>query len=166
MKYSPSPRPFEQGVLGVNRRYDNLDSCGEPLFGLESGQSSPELEDAIRREVLSRSMRCMSSCDANGRLLSPEYASLSDKEMSLDQVRSEGLRQWNMHMDVEYQYETFNGLPVYYGGDMYDSEDTEEYDPLEMAHAAYVEDYNFDVKEGMELMTYTRRLPDGGDAGA
>ena len=79
---------------------------------------------------------------------------------------SEGLRQWNMHMDVEYQYETFNGLPVYYGGDMYDSEDTEEYDPLEMAHAAYVEDYNFDVKEGMELMTYTRRLPDGGDAGA
>ena len=75
--------------------------------------------------------------------------------MSLDEVRSEGLRQWNMDMDVEYQYETFNGLPVYYGGDMYDSEDMEEYDPLEMAHVAYVEDYNFDVPEGMELMTYT-----------
>ena len=67
-------------------------------------------------------------------------------------------------MDVEYQYETFNGLPVYYGGDLYDSEDTEEYDPLEMSRMAYVEDYNFDVLEGMELMTYTRRLPDGGDA--
>ena len=29
-----------------------------------------------------------------------------------------------MDMDVEYQYETFNGLPVYYGGDLYDSEDS------------------------------------------
>ena len=47
---------------------------------------------------------------------------------------------------------------------MYDSEDSEEYDPLEMARAAYVEDYNFDVPEGMELMTYTRRRPDGGEA--
>ena len=33
-----------------------------------------------------------------------------------------------------------------------------------MARAAYVEDYNFDVPEGMELMTYTRCRPDGGDA--
>ena len=39
---------------------------------------------------------------------------------------------------MEYGYETFNGLPVYYGGDMYDAEDPEEYDPLEMARAAYV----------------------------
>ena len=41
-----------------------------------------------------------------------------------------------MDMDVEYQYETFNGLPVYYGGDVYDAEDMEEYDPLGMARAA------------------------------
>ena len=39
-----------------------------------------------------------------------------------------------------------------------------EYDPLEMTRAACVEDYDFDVPEGMELMTYTRCLPDGGDA--
>ena len=64
----------------------------------------------------------------------------------------------------KYQYETFNGLPVYYGGDMYDSEDSEEYDPLEMARAACVEDYDFNVPEGMELMTYTRCRPDGGEA--
>ena len=106
----------------------------------------------------------VSARDVNGLLLSPENACLGDKEMSLDEVRSEGLRQWNMDMDVEYQYETFNGLPVYYGGDMYDSEDSEEYDPLEMARAAYVEDYNFDVPEGMELMTNTRRRLDGGEA--
>ena len=30
-------------------------------------------------------------------------------------------------MDIEYQYETFNGLPVYYGGDKYDSDDSEEF---------------------------------------
>ena len=47
---------------------------------------------------------------------------------------------------------------------MYDSEDSEEDDPLERARAAYVEDYNFDVPEGMELMIYNRRRPDGGEA--
>ena len=147
-EHLPSSEPLEQSVLDVSKRYDNLKSSKEMQFSSDPGQSSPELEDAIRREVLrSCSMRSMSSCDVNGRLLSPEYASLSDTEMSLDQVRSEGLRQWNMDMDVEYQYETFNGLPMYYSGDMYDSEDPEEYDPFEMARAAYVEDNNF-VPEG------------------
>ena len=64
-------------------------------------------------------------------MLSPDNAGLGDKDMSLDEVRSEGLGWWNMDMDLEYQYETFNGLPVYYGGDMYDSEAPEEYDHLD-----------------------------------
>ena len=164
-EHLPNSKPWDQSVLDMTRRQDNLKSSEGTQLGYDTGQSSPELEDDIRREVLrNRSMRYMSSCDVNGRLLSPEHANLSDTEMSLDQVRSEGLRQWNMDMDVEYQYETFNGLPVYYGEDMYDSEDMEEYDPVETARAAYVEDYNFDVPEGMELMTYNRRLPDDGDA--
>ena len=33
-------------------------------------------------------MGCVSAHDVTGRLLSPEYAILSDKEMSLDEVRS------------------------------------------------------------------------------
>ena len=157
VEYLPSLRPFEHGVLDVNRRYDNVDSSDEPQFGSDSRQSSLELEDAIRHEVLkSRSMGCVPDRDVKGLMSSPEEACFSDKEMSLDEVRSEGLRQWNMDMDVEYQYETFNCLLVYYGGDMYDSEDSEGYDPLEMARAAHAEDYNFDVPEGMELMTYTR----------
>ena len=45
---------------------------------------------------------------------------------------------------------------------MYDSEDSEEDDPLELVRAAYVEDYNFDVPEGMELMVYKRCHPDDG----
>ena len=46
-------------------------------------------------------------------------------------------------MDIEYQYETFNGLPVYYGGDRYDSDDTEEFIP--------------NGPDGMEYMTGDNR---------
>ena len=45
------------------------------------------------------------------------------------------------------QYETFNGMPVYYGCDMYDSEESDWDNPYALASAAYVEDYNFDVPE-------------------
>ena len=70
-------------------------------------------EDAIRREVLrNRSIGYRSFREINDQLLSPEHANLSDAGIFLDQVHSEGLRQWNMVMDVEYHYETFNGLPV------------------------------------------------------
>ena len=67
--------------------------------------------------------------------------------------------------DILDQYETFNGLPVYYGGDMYDSEDSEWDDPYALASAAYVEDYNFDVPEGMDLMVHRQsQIPDGSEA--
>ena len=116
--------PLEHSVLDMEMRNDNLDSSNEPQFGSYLGQFNLELEDAIRREVLmSWLMGRVSANDVNGLLLSPENTRLGDKEMSRDEVRSEGLRQWKMDMDVEYQYETFNGLPVYYSGDMYDSED-------------------------------------------
>ena len=76
-----------------------------------------------------RSMGYMSSREVNGLLLLPDHVNLSDAEISLDQVRSEGLRQWNMDMDIEYQYKTVSGLPMYYGGDMYDLDDTDEFIP-------------------------------------
>ena len=107
-------------------------------------------EDAIRRELLrNRSMGYRSSREINDLLLSPEHANLSDAGIFLDQVRSEGLQQWNMVMDVEYHYETFNGLPVYYGGDLYDTEDTDKFDP--------------DVQEGIDFITYTHSRMDGGE---
>ena len=52
------------------------------------------------------------------------------------------------------QYETFNGMPVYYGGDLYDSENSDWDDPYALASAAYVEDHNFDVPEGIDLMVH------------
>ena len=61
-------------------------------------------------------------------------------------------RCWNTDRDILNQYETFNGLPVYYGSDLYDSEDSELDDPWALASAVYAEDYNFDVPDGMDLM--------------
>ena len=138
--------------------------CSALATCLEYGHGKFDITDAMRREALRiRSTGRVSAVSINGLILPSEEDCLSGKEMSLEDVSSEGLRQWNMDMDVEYQYETFNGLPVYYGGDMYDSEDSED-DPLERARAVYVEDYNFDVPEGMELMAYNQRRPDGGEA--
>ena len=74
---------------------------------------------------------------------------MSDAGIVLDQVRSEGLRQWNMVMNVKYDYETFYGLPVYYGGDLHDTEDTDEFDP--------------DVQEGIDFITYTYSRPECGE---
>ena len=86
--------PLEHSVLDMEMRNDNLDNSDEPQFGSDLRQSSLELEDAIRREVLkSRSMSRVSARDVNSLLLSPENACLGDKEMSLDEFRSEGLRQ-------------------------------------------------------------------------
>ena len=56
--------------------------------------------------------------------------------------------------DVQDQYGTFNGMLVYYGDDLYDSEDSDWDDPYALASAAYIEDYNFDVPEGMDLMVH------------
>ena len=72
-----------------------------------------------------------------------------------------GFQRWNTDGDVEDQYETFNGMPVYYGGELYDSDWD---DPFSLASAAYEEDYNFDVPEGMDLMVHRHgRIPDSAD---
>ena len=80
VKDPPHPSPFEQGALGVNRRYDYLNSCDEPQSGSDSGQSSLEWEDVIRHAVLkSRSMGRVPGHDDNGLMLSPVEACCGDK---------------------------------------------------------------------------------------
>ena len=75
-----------------------------------------------------------------------------------------GFQRWNTDGDVEDQYETFNCMPVYYGGDLYDSEDSDRDDPYALASAAYVKDCNFDPPEGMDLMVHRHsRIPDSLD---
>ena len=66
--------------------------------------------------------------------------------------------------DILDRFETFNDMPVYYGGDLYDSEDSDWDDPYAIASAAYVEDYDFDVPAGIDLMVHDRRRgPYGSD---
>ena len=61
-------------------------------------------------------------------------------------------------------FETFNGTPVYCGSDLYDSEYSDWDDLYALASAAYVEDYNFDVPEGMDLMVHHHsRFPESSD---
>ena len=149
-EHLPTSYSLEQSDSIISESQDYLKNTEGMQFGYDIGNSSPELEDAIRREVLRNcSMGYMSSREVNGPLLLPEHVNLSNGEISLDQVRSEGLRQWTMDMDIEYQYKTFSGLPMYYGGDMFDSDDTNEFVP--------------NAPDGMECMTYTQRLPGGGD---
>ena len=93
--------------------------------------------------------------------LSPAEVRLGAGDVYNDDNSTVGLQCWNTEGDVLDQYETFNGMPVYYGGDMYDSEDSDWDDPYALASAAYVEDYNFDVPEGMDLMVHRHsRDPD------
>ena len=112
-----------------------LKNTEQTQFSYDAGLSSQELEDAIRLEVLRKRL---------GR-----QVNATDADISMDQLRSEGLRRWNTDMDIEYQYETFNGLPVYYGGDRYDSDDSEEFFP--------------DTSEEINNRMRNQSRPDGGD---
>ena len=58
-------------------------------------------------------------------------------DVNSDGCITTGFQCWNMDCDVEDQYETFNGMPVYYGSDLYDSEDSDWDDPCALASAAY-----------------------------
>ena len=99
--------------------------------------------------LTNRTMENMSSHEFSDQSLSSEYVNLNTAEMFLDQACSVGQRQWNMYMDMEDQSEMVNGVSVYYGGDPYDSEDTEKFDSA--------------VPEGMEFRTPTHSHTDGGE---
>ena len=45
--------------------------------------------------------------------------------------------------DIRDQFETIDGIPVYYGGDLCDSNESDSEDPYDIASAEYVEQYNF-----------------------
>ena len=100
-------------MVGESQSY--LKNTEETQFSYDTGLSSRELEYAIRREVLRNQL--------------VGQVNVTDADISMDRLRSEGLWRWNTHMDIEYRYETLSGLPVYYGGDRYDSDDMEEFFP-------------------------------------
>ena len=119
--------------LGEVKEYDNQsygEKTEETQVRYDTGLSDEKLEDAIRLEVFRNRL---------GRRVNA-----TDSDISMDKLRSEGWRRWNTDMDTEYQYETFNGLPVYYGGDKYDS-------------------FFLDTPEEMNNGMQNQSRPDGGD---
>ena len=104
------------GQLRKVKEYENqsyVEKTEETQFSYDTGLSDQEMKDAIRLEVLRNRL---------GRKVNA-----TDSDISMDKLRSEGWRRWNTDIDIEYQYETFNGLPVYYGEDNYDLDDSEEF---------------------------------------
>ena len=106
------------------------------------------MEDAIRLEIVRNQL---------GR-----QVNATDADISMDQLRSEGWRRWNADLDIEYQYEIFNGLPVYYGGDKYDSDDSEEFLPQTSEETNNDEDFtdtdvNSDTGSDMKFDCSTRK---------
>ena len=96
--------------------------------------------------------------------LSPMEVRFSTCGVTTDRDITAGLVSWNTEGDILDQCETFDGMPVYYGGDLCDSEDSDYDDPYAIAGETYVEDYGFDVPEGVDLMVHRhRRAPDSSD---
>ena len=65
-------------------------------------------------------------------------------------------------LDSGYQREIIDGVTVYYGGDLCDSEESDWEDPDDVARREYVDQYNFDLLEGMEPMVF---VPGGNPSG-
>ena len=58
--------------------------------------------------------------------------------------------------DNGYQCEIIDGVPVYYGGNLCDSDESDWDDSYDIASEQYVDQYHFDVPEGMDLMVCER----------
>ena len=56
--------------------------------------------------------------------------------------------------DSGYQREIIDVVTVYFGGDLCDLEESDWEDPEDVARREYVDDYNFDLLEGMEPMVF------------
>ena len=98
----------------------------EPMFGSDRGWSFMKFTDAMREEALKIRVAVPFPAGGVGSVtMSPAEECTSDRDMCDNDISSEGFQRWNTDQDIVNQYETFNGLPVYYGGDMYDSEDSE-----------------------------------------
>ena len=130
----PTSYTLERSEPIISESQSYFKNTDDSQFSYDTGLSGRDLVDSIRCDVF------------RNRLVG--QVNITEVDISMDQLRSEGLRRWNTDMDIEYQYETFNGVPVYYG-DRYDTDDTEEFIP--------------NAPNEMEYMTCTQRRLDGED---
>ena len=71
----------------------------------------------------------------------------------MSDVSSDGVND-SVAWDSGYQHDIIDGVTVYYGGDLCDSEESDWEDPEDVARREYVEQYNFDLYEGMEPLVF------------
>ena len=62
-----------------------------------------------------------------------------------------------------FRCEIVDGMRVYYEDSLCDSDESDWEDPYDVAGRQYVDDYNFDVPDGMDLMVFERG---GGPSGS
>ena len=158
--------PLEHSVLDMALDSGLAKGDGGLMLGSDHKLIFSEIPYTTRNDDLVLGAAVPLPADDVGQMaLSPAEVRPDVSDMHTDENIMAGLQCWNTDRDVLDQYETFNGMPVYYGGDMYDSEDSEWDDPYALASAAYVEDYNFEVSEGMDLMVHRQsRIPDSSHA--
>ena len=90
----------------------------EPMIGSDSGWSLMKFTDAMWEEALKIRAAVPFPAGGVGRLaLSPAEECTCVRDMCDNDISSEGFQRWNTDQDILNQYETFNGLPVYYGSD-------------------------------------------------
>ena len=157
--------PLEHSVLNTALDSGLTKGDGGPKLGPDCKLTFSKLPHATRNDDLVLGAAVPLPAENVGRVaLLPEEVRLGAGDVNTDENITARLQCLNTEGDVLDQYETFNGMPVYYGGDMYDSEDSDWDDPYALASAAYVEDYHFDVPEGMDRMVHRhRRAPINSD---
>ena len=168
MEETPFLDSLEHSVLDMALDGGLTKGDGGPKLGPDCKLTFSEIPHAMRNDDLVLGAPVPLPAEHVGRVaLSPAEVRLGAVDVNTNENITAGLQCWHMEGDVLDQYETFNGMSVYHGGDMYDSEDSEDSDwdePYALASAAYVEDYNFDVPEGTDLMVHRHsRDPDSSD---
>ena len=150
MEGAPVLHSSKCSVLQLGLAKGLMTEDGGPLFGPDrNGTHTMGIVDRVLDRLVP-----LPAEDVGRVTLSPADGRLCVGDGNTDGNIATGLQCWNTEGDVQDQYLTFNGMPVYYGGDLYDSEDSDWDDPYALASAAYVEDYNIDIPEGMDLMVH------------
>ena len=135
-------------VLDMTLDKGLLTKVGGPQFGPDRKLTLSDSPRATRDVDLELGRLVpLPAGDVGWLTLSPADGRLRAGDVSTDGDIATGLQCWNTDGDIQDQYETVNSMPVYYGSDLYDSEDSDWDDPYALASAAYVEDYNFDFPE-------------------
>ena len=134
MEGTPDREPLQHSVLNMALDDGLAQEGGEPMFGSDHGLTSTEIPDAMRTVDLGLGVAVPFSADDVDRVsLPPAEARLNDSGVCITDVHMQGFRCWNTDRDIFDQCETFNGLPVCYGGGLYDSEDSEWDEPNALA---------------------------------